>query len=77
MGYHLIHDVAETAGARPDDLFLVEADDLRHWAAAAIAEERRALRRLVEDKLRLALVDGIDPALAMAEIVAGLEERER
>jgi hypothetical protein len=75
MGYHVIHDVAETAGARPHDLFLVEADDLRHWADVAIAEERRALRRLVEEKMRLALVDGIDPACAMAEIVAGLEER--
>lgn len=75
MGYHVIHSVAETAGARPHELFLVEAEDLRHWVDAAVAEERLALRKIVEAQMRHALMDGLDPVVAMAGIAAELEER--
>ena len=76
MGYPVIHSVAETQGAGPHELFLVDVEDLRHWADAAVMEERRAFRRLVEEGMRHTLVDGLDPTLALAEIVAALEERD-
>ena len=75
MGYHVIHSVQETAGARPHELFLVEAEELRRWADEAAAEERLALRRIIEDQMRQALIGGLDPAVAMAGIVAEIEAR--
>lgn len=74
--YHIIHDVKETTGAQPDELFLVEADDLRHWADAARTEERRACRRIVENHLRTYLVEqGVNPASIMASMIAKIDQR--
>ena len=76
MGYHVIHTMAETRVAGPHELVLVDVDDLRHWTEDAVLEERRELRRIVEARMREALLDGRDPTLAMASIVVDLEERE-
>ena len=76
MGYPVIHTIEETSGARPHELFLVDVEDLRHWADEAAVQERRALRRILEAHMREALLDGVDPAVAMAGIAADLDARD-
>jgi hypothetical protein len=79
-----VTELDEAAGAAADELLLVRGADIHRWARelarlrAAVSAERRACRIIVEDQLRLMLVERRSDPVALAKgMLARMDARER
>jgi hypothetical protein len=77
-----VHELDDAIGVVPGRVYRVSGADLIRWAdetaraRAEVAEERLACRRIVEDHLRLMLVErGADPVLLVRGMLARMAAR--
>jgi hypothetical protein len=80
--HHVLTELAEADRAPAGELYLVRGADLARWAAevatlrCAVAAERAACRKVVEDRLRQMLVERrCDPVLLVRRMIADIDAR--
>jgi hypothetical protein len=77
-----VHELDDAIGVVPDEVYMVRGADLIRWAADAarlrgeIIAERQACRSIVEDHLRLMIVERrVDPVLLVRGMLARIAAR--
>jgi hypothetical protein len=77
-----VHELDDAIGVAPDEVYMVRGADLIRWAADAarlrgeIAAERQACRSIVEDHLRLMVLERrVDPVLLVRGMIARIAAR--
>jgi hypothetical protein len=82
--HRTVHELGEAAGAPADEAFLVSGEDMNRWAEEAarlrgrVVAERQACRRIVEDHLRLMVLERrSDPVELVRGIIARIDARCR
>jgi hypothetical protein len=84
LDHQTVSELDEAAAVPPDEFYLVRGADMVRWAQdlarvrAAVHGERRACRAIVEDQLRLMLVERRTDAVLLARgILARIDARSR